>query len=514
MGDEQDQGAKPGKDAPKDRGKPGKGKKFGPPGFHAGNLAFEKVAVTSAVPGGQSGNGFLAYLPTWEKVGGGVAIVALVVGGFALMGAGDSTTTETKQVVAGGGQSSSSENPADQSQNVKNGFPTGVPVTDVRCASDPSGDWNYFNGQEPGRHDKFVDINRVCFGRIDPAGPGAGGQQVLDQVGAQFACGEHGDSLVVCSPSSTPIPATPMFVFSARLNGDFPHINTPGEALRVSLFVDTGGDPSTKAQATPTSPNLALAGTNVFREAIFGMGLVSGPPSVTFNAVDRRQPNEFVESAARIRVHGNQVTVIVPEHELGSAFQGWRFGTLAGDSAAGGDAARNNADVAPGGVQAPFHLFMSDLALPPPPGPQLLTTTADTNGSPLGGWALFGLAVSLFGGLVVLNVRQHYVRFADELAPGFGGGEPEPGAWGIGRQPTIDQSAQTLHDQWAEASGSGAKSEYDLGPLKPSSPGTKFPEPKPGEEQPSADNTEVDKPVLPPAEDLSPKPYKPPQDTM
>ena len=451
----------------------GKGKKFGPPSFFGGKLELEKVAVTSALPE-QKSSGFLSYLPTWEKVGGGVAIVALVVGGFALMGAGDSTTTETKQV-GGGGQSSANEKPPEQSQNTKYGFPTGVPVSDLKCASDPTGDWNFFNGQKPGRHDRFVDIRRVCEGRIDPSRADVDQQKVLDELERQFECGAGQDSLVVCSPSNPPIPAGPLWIFSARLDGDFPLINTPGEQGRVSLFIDGGGDPSTKAVASDRSPNLALAGTNVFREIVFGHpGLQPGQddtPGISLNAVDRRQANEFIESAVRIWLRNGFVTWEVPDAEIGPDFQGARVATLWGSETAGGDAALNNADVAPGGVDTPFGFLMPDAPTLPEPTPTPTpetVTTEETSGFPFSVPVGIGLGLAVVGGLVLDDERRR--RQAHE--------EYED------RPDQVDQ--QELQDQ-------GPRGDEYADEAR--DPGTIGPVDAPG----------VDQPVLPPAEVL-PKP--------
>jgi hypothetical protein len=477
----------------------GKGKKLGAPETKDGKLQLEKIAVTSALLEKESGGGFLANLSTGEKVAGAVAVVALVIGAVVLIGAGDSTTTETKQVAEGGAPVPVSEQPSDNAQNEKNGFPTGVSVTGVTCASDPTGDWNVFNRKKPGRHDPYVDISRVCAGRIDPSGPGADTQNVLDRLEAQFACGAGEDSLVVCSPETPPIPAEPMFVASARLNGDFPLINKPGEQGRLSLFIDAGGDPSTKAEASETSPNLALAGTNVFREVIIGNpGLAPGqpdPPSVLLNAVDRRQVDEFIESAVRIWLRNGFVTWELPEPEIGPDVGGFRFATTWGSSTAGGDAALNNADVAPGGVNAPFGLLMPDASPVPEPGstaePQPVTTTEKTDGRPLLPIGALALAVAVIGGLLVVDERR--TRQAGLV------GDYLDSDQGMGPEDNDDDGDDRggNEDPVYGAPDGGAAPIFHDGPVV---------EPDP--------EHDPEKPELAPSDDLSPKPYRPPPEVL
>jgi len=109
----------------------GKGKKFGAPETTKdGKLQLEKIAVTSALLEKKSAGGFLAHLPTGEKVAGAVAVAALVIGAVALIGAGDSTTTKTKQVaVAGGGGGSGGPGP-------ETAPPVAEPAKDVYIQND------------------------------------------------------------------------------------------------------------------------------------------------------------------------------------------------------------------------------------------------------------------------------------------------------------------------------------------------------------------------------------------
>ena len=75
-----------------------KGKKVAPPEFKDGKLVLAKVVTTSALPGGKASDGFVAYLPTWEKVGAACVLSLLIVSGVAFMNVGDTTETRTVAV--------------------------------------------------------------------------------------------------------------------------------------------------------------------------------------------------------------------------------------------------------------------------------------------------------------------------------------------------------------------------------------------------------------------------------
>jgi hypothetical protein len=429
----------------------GKGKKVGPPETTKdGKLALEKVAVTAALLEKEAGNGFLAHLPTGEKVGGAVAMVALLVLSIALVGAGDSTTTATKDVAVGG-----------------------------------SG--------------------------------GSGGS----------------------GPETPPVPGPP----------------AEGLAQQVrDVYIRFEGREPTEGTLTPLAGETLEFEVPLFRIGVQHMVELWGQ---TGNVVDSfaLTPPELSGTVQAIATDQGGTVDCAVDHE-----------TPVPPGASGAKCAYHQPVPAPTQQAAPAP---GDATVEPPSSPTAttVTTTEETDTPPylpVGGLAL---AAAVIGGLVVDDDRRRRIAIAGGVAPGFLGREPEPArVWGLGTEPTIDEAARTLHDQWADK-GTPGTSEYDL-PLSTSPPGKGYSDeaydhdqpdhqeeqdqgptwdeyaddrggkgdPGPGapgaaghEEQlgggtgpwfhegpvvePDAE-PDPDKPQLPPAEDLRPKPYRPPPEVM
>lgn len=269
----------------------------------------------------------------WARVG----LTALVV--VAAVAACSSKKTDIRTSTAG--------------ELANNGFPlTSVAPNKIADAADDINDWIFFNGEEPGRHDPFIDIKHIYLGNVTPDA------SQLAKLETEIGCGNGTAGPVVCANPPVPLPSGPLFLFTMQMAAPVPAINPAGETGRYSLLIDAGGDAATKAKASPQAPNLASDGTNFLIEAIFGPPTQPGVPSVPgleINTVDRRKAaNEFFTSAARVVFRGDAVIFVVPQSEIGDAFVGARGATLWGNSTATGDAAQNNADVAPGGKTPPF----------------------------------------------------------------------------------------------------------------------------------------------------------------
>ena len=370
----------------------GKGKKLGAPETKDGKLQLEKIAVTSALLEKKSAGGFLAHLPTGEKVAGAVAVAALVIGAVALIGAGDSTTTVTKQVaVAGGGGGSGGPGPE-----------TSPPAEGVA---------------EPAR-DVYIqnDGGPPVEGTLTA---GVGGTVKIEVP--LFTIGEH-DTVQLWGSAGTVLDS---FSFTVPdESGALPTIRT-----------DKGGT----AECVVDHAKPVLDGNS-------GETCQYVPP------------------------------VALPSKKPAPA--------------------ANDATVEPQSA----------------PKTAAVTTTEETERPPylpIGGLAL---AAAVIGGLVVDDERRRWVVTAG-VNPGFPSDKKGPRQpWGIGAQSTIDESARTLHGQWAGQYDT-VKSEYDV-PLTLPPPGKDYSGHAAGVERPSTDDEDVEKPELAPSDDLSPKPYRPPPEVQ
>jgi hypothetical protein len=224
------------------------------------------------------------------------------------------------------------------------------PVQDATCASHRPGLFGFFNGERAGRHDPFADISRVCGGYL---ADGA----AISRAEADLPCGPAPDGIVTCSPGN-PTFGSPrdLLVFGMQLRGRVPLQLPADQTSRYSLFIAAGGSPSSLTQATPASRDLANQGTNLIFQLIFN------DPGTTdvgteLLAADRRSPNEFINSKARIWVHGSVVVFAVPGPEVGQ-LHGLRGAVFHGARSAQGNASLGEQNIAPGGVHAPFPLLV------------------------------------------------------------------------------------------------------------------------------------------------------------
>jgi hypothetical protein len=83
----------------------------------------------------------------------------------------------------------------------------------------------------------------------------------------------------------------------------FPSQYPSGQTGRISLFIDAGGDPKTKFQATAAEPNLSSQGTNVIYQLVFETVGTSLQPSIDLSAIDHRKSSEFIPTTARVWQH-------------------------------------------------------------------------------------------------------------------------------------------------------------------------------------------------------------------
>ncbi|HEY8216997.1 MAG TPA: hypothetical protein VIH82_07680 [Acidimicrobiia bacterium] len=259
-------------------------------------------------------------------------------------------------VVTGFGSAAHGKPQKPPKELVERMFPRRVfgPVKNVICITDPKGDWGFFNGQPAGLHDPYVDIRRACSAYFKRT------PRQLAHLDTALACGANAGGLVVCSSSNPPVglTKTDIALFSMELAGTPPHDFPAGETARFQLFLDVGGDPATKFQASPESPDSSSVGTNMTYQAVFNDPGTS-VQDLQLLAVDRRTPQQFLtDSTARIWLRRNLVTFVVPEGETGPV-SGARGGAFHGSrtAAGGGDAGQNNQDVTGGGVHAPYKLL-------------------------------------------------------------------------------------------------------------------------------------------------------------
>jgi hypothetical protein len=230
-------------------------------------------------------------------------------------------------------------------------LPPGVfgPVQDATCATHHAGLFGFFNGERAGRHDAFADISRICGGYLAD-------RAAISRTEADLPCGPVPDGFVVCSPGG-PTFGSPrdLLVFGMQLRGPVPLQLPADQTSRYSLFIDAGGSPSSLTHATAASRDLANQGTNLIYQVI------SNDPGTTdvaneLLAADRRSPDEFISSKARIWLHGSVVVFAVPGPEVGQ-LHGLRGAVFHGARSAQGDASLGEQNIAPGGVHAPFPLL-------------------------------------------------------------------------------------------------------------------------------------------------------------
>jgi hypothetical protein len=218
-------------------------------------------------------------------------------------------------------------------------------VKDAQCVTDRPGDFGFFNGKAPGRHDPWVDIRRACGATLNAT------PALINQIEAGIPCGPTSDGLVVCSPSNPPLGASgELVVFGFQVKGEIPLQAPLAETGRFSVFIDAGGDPKTKSQKTAEAPDSASQGTNVTYQAIFNDPGTNGV-DLGLLSVDRRKPGEFFQTSGRVWLHGsgNIVTFVIPKSEIGDV-RGLRGAAFWGSRSAQGDASLGNQKVVPGGA--------------------------------------------------------------------------------------------------------------------------------------------------------------------
>jgi hypothetical protein len=214
--------------------------------------------------------------------------------------------------------------------------------------TDPRGDFGFFNGKAPGRHDASVDIHGACGATIDATA------QDVTRLDDNLPCGSIPTNFVVCSIQRAFTPGE-LVLFSMQVGGPVSLELPLGATARYSLFIDAGGDPKTKAKATADAPDVASQGTNVTYQVIFNDPGTS-VHDVGLLAIDRRAASEFFQTNARVWVNGDKVIFVVPKSEIG-AVKAVRGGTFLGSRVAQGDASQGAQDVVPGSRHAPFGLI-------------------------------------------------------------------------------------------------------------------------------------------------------------
>lgn len=254
-----------------------------------------------------------------------------------------------------------------------NGFPaSSISNANVVSVIDPFRDWSFYDGKTPGRHDAYVDIH-AAFLAFQSFTGGHG----IDGFRRSLGCGGSSNGVVVCTDTQPALPAGEFLLFSMRLNGNAPTTNAYNESGRYSVFIDAGGDPSTKAEATAESPDLSIQGANLVYQVVFGHPGVAGSPgdkpSIELSVSDRRTSSDFVNSAVRVWLHGRFVFFVIPMSEIGDQFNGVRGAAFWGSAAEQGNAALGNQDVVPGGVHGPYRFAH----VPAPKGPAPSSQAAD-----------------------------------------------------------------------------------------------------------------------------------------
>ena len=214
----------------------------------------------------------------------------------------------------------------------------------LECVKDPKRDFNFFNGQEPGRDDAFVDITGAATARVILNG----GRPAADFI-EEFQCGTGTKSLVVCSPAGAALVQNePYLVFGMQLAGKARREAPPGETTRYQLFLHADGDPATVVAPNPQGPNQSSVGSNLTYQVVFGDPGTTEQPSLQLLAVDNRTPQQFLsDSQARVLIRGSTVLFVVPERETGIV-DGLRGAAFSGSRTTPGDATLGNQDVVPG----------------------------------------------------------------------------------------------------------------------------------------------------------------------
>ena len=249
-------------------------------------------------------------------------------------------------------QSSVSDRASDQVETSGSPF-SGVLTKDAwYCVKDRRRDFNFYNAEEPGLKKPSIDIVEVCAKKITP------GPETLAAVEEQFSCGE-----TACSPGQPAIPAGPLLFVVMKFDGNVQTFEVPGVATRYTVAGVLKGDPSTKGTATEEAPNVYNDGLNaVLGELDFGVPPGSGTQVF---AEDRRQelfdadgfPLAPVDTTSRFHLYGQYITAVISLVAF-SGLEGIRVADTSGVQGAGGDAAQNGSDVAPGGKNAPFGTFL------------------------------------------------------------------------------------------------------------------------------------------------------------
>jgi hypothetical protein len=233
-------------------------------------------------------------------------------------------------------------------------LPTSVfgQVEDASCVKDPKHDWSFFNDKEPGRHDAYVDIRQACLAYVD------GTVALTKRLEAMIPCGPTSDGLVVCDSSSPPLGSANRFaLFAMEARGRIPTMIPADATFRISAFIDGGGDPATKSEATPDAPNISAQGSNVLRQAIFGDPGTTEQPSIGLLAVDRRLANEFVTSSTRVWIRRKVAVFVIDISETGE-IKGVRGAMFFGSRGDQGDEALGDEDVVPGDESPPWDFLM------------------------------------------------------------------------------------------------------------------------------------------------------------
>jgi hypothetical protein len=219
-----------------------------------------------------------------------------------------------------------------------------LPVTlnELACMKDKKHDWNFFNGLPVTlRKDNYVDILGFCAVVWTPDPVELANLEQFPAVGATG--GRFGEG--------------PLLIVVTKVNGDYPKGEVPGVASRFTVGAALAGD--MKGKRTPETPNLYSDGLNALFELDEGVPEGSG---IEVFAEDRRLftedgvPVPPIDAAARFFLEEDFIIAVIPL-SLFSDLEGIRVATTSGVQREGGDVAKNDSDVAPGGKDGPFPIF-------------------------------------------------------------------------------------------------------------------------------------------------------------
>jgi hypothetical protein len=230
-----------------------------------------------------------------------------------------------------------------------NGFPLTAEVKHHLDSNDPPLDWQGIHLKGP------TDILKAEVSSIVIDG------NALEKLQTDIRCGPSADSLVVCPPSNPALEGGPYLYLWMKMNSAIPHQPLPGEFVHYSVFIDAGGDPATKAVATPDAPDRADQGTNMDYQVAIGQPATpanpAGTASIELTAFDHRKGGASIDTTARAILHGPYVTWIIPLAELGNQVTGVREGASWASATQPGNTKLRGQDVVPGSKHAPFGLF-------------------------------------------------------------------------------------------------------------------------------------------------------------